>query len=576
MKNLLNKIKLFFVNAWLWMKKKSKQFLAFLGIVVVATSSYMMYDAYQQAAAPSFVPDCGPIACADSVVTGTYYSSYFSTNSMTYYETWEHLTLVWLRDPHRVGNTQFIIEFVTPSNTGNNTLLVPWYSNSDTLSEANLRDTYVPGDATYDYYSVITDEWSEISLQFAYLGNETLMRSIYNFMIACEGKWGVIPGWVCNYNRTSNVLSSNSAITPSAQDDSASDVTVRVIEILYVCAEHPSYSTQLRTDCLNLAEQMLADHYTYEWKKNTCRSTAFGEECLWISMGGNSVGRDLLDNSSPFMYIGYFQDQIKAMLIGCDKLNETFCTLAESSVRNFLVASNYDGGTTYADFNVGHYQHAYKGNSTHITGGAPAWGSNYFSGSVDAYRALEVCKNLYYANLTYNGIGNAPAIWQNLTNYCAIWANQNPLLYDNTSTCADLRENGTCPNNKYGEYFYDAWGTGIVSWQNTSYYLPKLTDGLKDFTYASDRYGSGPHYGAYNQPRITRSLTYAMGMEDFLFTNISAPPDPEPPASSVSESICRYAISGSGCFLSNGTEISTAAAQWPVGSMYRCGQVACD
>jgi hypothetical protein len=441
------------------------------------------------------------------------------------------------------NNTHGWNQTQTWSNGSVTYLWMPWYVSSDSMSEANLKDTYTQSaygvNANWTVNTHVSDEGSELAMAAIMNWSNTTVRYFINYLDVCadktaahisQGPW--LTSWVCS--QRDGVLTKN-------DENSASDATARYAIALFMACKNTQLDTATRNLACARAVNISRASVNEEWV-TSCRDSIVNTStqlCNWRLAGaGQAWGAGALTQVGEQMFFGYHEPDIMANLAAYAYTHDTtYSSAARNEIHQFLYVVGFrNNGNTSADFN-------------YTTGGA-----NYYldcattpcvprtqSGSstmddADAPRLWETCNNYEYANLTYTAFGEALP-WEvvALGKYCDAWtARMGPsgsvsdggtTFATPTSACYRFKNNGTCDSTGIiglNTYRPAGWVSNLVArTNNVTYYNAFVTGSLSTYSTTNDVFGSDTGFGSYSPVRYLRSIRAVTGYYDFLFTNSS-------------------------------------------------------
>lgn len=412
---------------------------------------------------------------------------------------------------------------------GDTCLWVPWMDSSSACNAAGSSPT---GNLkTYSSFStvnrtknvMVTDELSEVGLVLSG-GNasvEPFFEQFYNVRQSivgsglCAGSIGNLTTWVLGRDDNQfTCLDCDGAVCKSASDTNWRDVIA-----FWQAGYNPEFSADNRTKYKALAEDIMADSLEEEFVYS-CQATQYwGTVCYWPFGGTGAEGGGLNSGTQTDMYVGYYQDLLRALLLTYKATgNETYLTAFNDSVKSLFVLANYTGGTSASDFRPGYMRIKWcisgatvysceptSDGSYYWTAGNPSWDT------ADAPRLLEVCNVLSLYNQTFNG--TISGIGTNLSNYCEAWSKTPG--FTGTASPLQYYPNGTVFTGPYGGYFTNGMMAPSHTYFNMSLFDTKLDEIFSTYSWANLRFGSEScgNGGTYNSVRATKALMYGLGID---------------------------------------------------------------
>jgi hypothetical protein len=488
-------------------------------------------------------------ACSTSLCGNVTYTGGGDLNGKTWAQIHDILIGPYLTNPNG-----WII-YQTFNSAGKTLLWTPWYTYDNDMAEANLKDSYVGGTATFTLNTQVTDESSEWWIATVMNLTFSQVQQFTNSLDLCYddtpshndgGISGFLTSWVC---------SRNGATITKNDKNSASDATARIAIGYYMCAKNPSLSQAERDFCLGRAKNITGQSIQQEWVNNCQPSPLNGSSnlCKWHLAGAAQAwGPGALTQSGEQMFIGYHESDIMHYLAAYAATgNSNYSQAARDETHQFLYVMGFDGGSSSADFVMPvankHYYMSCPG------GGSPCTvlsvGSAGGFEDADATRAWETCNNVRFAQLVYGTRGESlPWEFGQLNNYCTAWAtrvtnggsvsNGGTQLVDADSGCVQIAIGGTCKSaHGTARYREQAWVANMIGYENGTAHLTSFLAGpLSRFNVTKKYYdksgGEGDYsavggnptpttigYGIYGQVRMIRLIKTYSGYYDFIFTN---------------------------------------------------------
>lgn len=389
------------------------------------------------------------------------------------------------------------------SNGTANFLWVPWMSSSSACGPLQNK-TYGNCTNVNSTKSVmVTDELSIACLMISMSNRTDEIEACYNTFGRIKSAYGEAQAWVAcaDYSDTTNPQ------IWRVSSDSASDATARIGQLLYHASVNPAVTTANQTKYRTLANQLAADHLTYETVTGSW-STPYGTVTRLPLTGGNcaSVG---VSTCAGDYYIGYYHDTIKFMLAAYAQTNNAnYLTAAENYVRAYLSVS-LQNDTDGDGFGVGPKLFDYKTTGTlgHQDTTAYVWDDS------DAPRD-RTCDVLRLANLTTGGLSG---VWANLSTYCLKKSQSN--TYTSTTSTLQYRYDGASYSSPSGGYYTNGLGALDHTYYNTSTFDDKLNEAWGHYSWSTDTYDSTScgNTLTYRGMRPLEALAVGIGLQDDVY-----------------------------------------------------------
>jgi hypothetical protein len=594
----IKKVKDFFIRLYLWIKEKTIRVAVTILLILGLMSAPILYDATQQSTDGMIYSDATGAWLNHSTIAR-------SKNLTMNYEDYVQ---------SMISDNQIILKTGTDRTAGGTKtyFLVPWFAGSGSNAVGNLRSNcnIQASTPSFDSFCLVTDEVSQGFLIISNSRNSTLLniyvQPMLNTINALNRRnayydksgiklfnFGPQMAWQFHWeNNYLNISTDTRTLYGTGSDEnSAIDADYRTNLALMNLMHNPALTNAtLKSQIAALAEEYCYSFIEYPGGAGyathghgaltqhtyTSQRTPGYVMDYWQPAGVKNTmngGGGLTEYQ--VIYPGYMFDGALTMTACYQNFNDSrFLKAAGDLVEHWLLVTNYTGTGFRAHAGIKGKMSSVTSNAYYICQDQCTYGGGLCQENADAVR-FHTMGLVRKAEIELNTTIH-PRLALLLADFKTAATAQNK--YSTSGFARNWCEDGTIGNTNdgntinlgFGAYniIGDASGTSLVHTFHTT--MLGRFNGVK----FSDAQAMGIYFYAFP----VNSLGMGLYLHETMQTAGEYEPPVDPPVDppvGVSDAVCRYIVSGSGCFYSNGTEISLAAAQWPIVNFTSCNATMC-